>query len=51
MTPRSWFCYRGGPWTNREPDWMRVVQRLGNPAYYSSVGLSFRTTLAGRQPR
>lgn len=51
MTPRSSFWYRGGGWSNREPDWMRVVQRHGNPAYYSSVGLSFRTTLVGRQPR
>lgn len=51
MTPRSSFWYRGGGWSNRQVEWVSPTRRFNNPAYYSSVGLSFRTALAGRQPR
>lgn len=43
--------YKGGSWSNREQSWMQITQRHGNPAYYSSVGLSFRVHLPGRAPR
>lgn len=43
--------YKGGGWSNGQVEWVRITLRHGNPAYYSSVGLSFRTHITGRQPR
>lgn len=35
--------YKGGGWSNSQVEWVRISRRHGNPAYYSSGGLGFRT--------
>jgi hypothetical protein len=42
---------KGGCWSNTQVSWVTPIRTHGNPAYYSSVGLGFRTSLAGRRPR
>lgn len=49
--PEGSLKYKGGGWSNAQVSWVTPIRTHGNPAYYSSVGLGFRTALAGRAPR
>lgn len=47
MTPTSepTLRYKGGAWANSHVRWVRILRLHPphNPAYYSALGLSFRT--------
>jgi hypothetical protein len=42
--------YKGGYWANFQPVWFTSSAVYSHKGHYSSVGLGFRTSIAGRSP-